>query len=221
MNVIPLTPFAVALLLAPVESAPAHACGDSLNRVFEVRRGDQPIGTHSIRFSQDGADTQVDIEIDLRVTFGPFTMFRYEHTNREIWRDGQLVSLETATNDDGDSYRVSARATPDGLEVANNDEIFIAPLDILPTSYWNADTLARSELLDTQRGTIASIAVERGTRQAIDLGNTSGIAQRSEISGDLDLSVWYTDEGQLGRIAFTARGSEIDYRLLCTDQPSP
>ena len=206
-------------LMVPIEADAVRACDTSMDRVFEVRRGAQPIGTHSIRFHQDGLETQVDIDIQLRVGFGPFTMFRYEHRNREVWRDGKLVRLDTVTNDNGERFSVSARATPEGLQVVNDNETFVAPAETLPTSYWNKATLEQSELLDTQRGQLASIEVDPSTRQVIDLGTTSAIAQRADISGDLNLSVWYTEAGQLGRIAFTARGSEIDYQLICADHP--
>ena len=92
----------LAGILLPIEADAARACDASQDRVFEVRRGDKPIGTHSIRFRQNGSETQVDIDINLRVGFGPITMFRYEHSNREIWRDGKLISLDTATNDNGE-----------------------------------------------------------------------------------------------------------------------
>ncbi len=208
---------ALSVMSAPIAAPTAWACQAPDELVFEVLRGERPIGFHAIRFTPRDQETQVDIEIDLRVGFGPITMFRYEHRNREIWRDGRLVSLETETDDNGEQFQVSAQATPAGLEVTGSSGSFIAPADTLPTSYWNIDTLEQTQLLDTQRGRLVWVDIAPGTRQVISLGNASAIAQRNDISGDLNLSVWYTEEGRLGRIAFAARGAEVDYRPICSD----
>ena len=149
-----LLQFASALaIMLPVlgaeAAAPATSPGPALS--FRVERGSDPIGTHTVSFTRKGDDLHVAIDIELAVSFGPITLFRYEHRNRETWRDGRLVALETATNDDGTEYQVSAKATEKGLEVTSSaNGTFIAPAEIIPTSYWNPATVSQTQLLDTQ-----------------------------------------------------------------------
>ncbi|MFN6942093.1 MAG: DUF6134 family protein, partial [Parvibaculum sp.] len=108
-----------ALTVGADAAAPASSPEPALS--FRVERGGTPIGTHTINFTQDGGDLHVAIDINLAVSFGPITIFRYAHTNRETWRDGKLVAIETETNDDGRLFSVSARMTDQGLEVTSSE----------------------------------------------------------------------------------------------------
>lgn len=188
---------------------------------FRVERGGDPIGTHRISFSQQGDELHVAIDIDLAVSFGPITVFRYTHRNRETWRDGKLVALETETNDDGTRYSVSAKATNEGLEVTSSaNGTFTAPADIIPTSYWNPATTRQSALLDTQKGRILDVEIEKtGTREARVNGRTVPVTEY-RMTGDLKLSLWYSPEMEWLNVIFIARGEEVDYRIEGIDRKS-
>ncbi|MEL6318740.1 MAG: DUF6134 family protein, partial [Pseudomonadota bacterium] len=70
-------------------------------RRFEVERDGKSIGFHTISATATDAGLQIDIDIALRIRFLGITAYRYEHQNREIWKDGRLTSLVSKTNDDG------------------------------------------------------------------------------------------------------------------------
>lgn len=203
---------------AQPDSAPDPALAPAF--AFRVERGGTPIGTHQIRFSQDGDALHVDIDIQLEVRFGPITLFRYEHHNREVWRSGRLVSLDTETNDDGRRYRVSARASDAGLEVTSSaGGTFTAPADIIPTSYWNPATVSQTRLLDTQRGRIIDVAVTPVAPREVLVDGGTVTAQEYEMSGDLELRLLYSVKNEWLNVAFMARGSEVDYTIERLDRP--
>ncbi|MBX3495269.1 MAG: hypothetical protein KF769_03410 [Parvibaculum sp.] len=213
------------LLLAPglgagaalPASSPDPAQAPAL--AFRVERGGSPIGTHSLSFTQADDALIVDIEIKLAVTFGPLTLFRYEHRNREVWRDGKLVSLDTETNDDGRKYTVSARASEDGLAVTSSAHgSFTAPAGIIPTSYWNPETLTQTQLLDTQRGRIVDVTVTPVATREVALGGTAVTAREYEMTGDLKLRLLYSLENEWLNVAFMARGAEVDYTVERLDR---
>jgi len=52
---------------------------------FDVTRNGKEMGSHVIRFTEQGDRTIVDIDIAFRAGLGPITFFRYEHSNREVW----------------------------------------------------------------------------------------------------------------------------------------
>ncbi|MFN3935340.1 MAG: DUF6134 family protein [Parvibaculum sp.] len=201
-----------ALTVGADAAAPASSPEPALS--FRVERGGTPIGTHTINFTQDGGDLHVAIDINLAVSFGPITVFRYAHTNRETWRDGKLVAIETETNDDGRLFSVSARMTDQGLEVTSSENgTFIAPENIIPTSYWNPATVEQTRLLDTQRGRIINVRVnETATREALVDGARVPVREY-EMTGDLKLKLWYSPQMEWLNVIFRARGSDVDYHV--------
>lgn len=152
--------------------------------------------------------------------FGPITLFRYEHRNREVWRDGRLVALDTETNDDGRIYSVSARESDAGLEVTSSaNGTFTAPADIIPTSYWNPATVSQTQLLDTQRGRIIDVAVAPIATREIPVDGAAVAAQEYEMTGDLTLRLLYSQKNEWLNVTFMARGSEVDYTIERLDRP--
>lgn len=215
----------VVLGLVPASSLGAEAAlpetSPAPDLSFRVERGGDPIGTHRINFTREGDALHVAIDIELAVSFGPLTVFRYEHRNRETWRDGRLVALETETNDDGKRYKVSATATDNGLEVTSSaNGTFMAPADIIPTSYWNPATLTQTQLLDTQKGRLIDVDIEEtGTREARADGRTIPVREY-RMTGDLKLKLWYSPDMEWLNVIFTARGEEVDYHVERIDRKS-
>ncbi len=186
---------------------------------FRVERGGEPIGTHELRFRREGDELHVTIDIKLAVTFGPLTLFRYEHRNRETWRDGRLVAIETVTNDDGKEYWVRAAATDEGLAVTSSENApFTAPAGIIPTSYWNPATVEQTQLLDTQKGRILDVAIAPAGEANVDAGGREIAARLYDMTVDLKLRLTYSRAGEWLNVAFAARGAEVDYAVTRLDR---
>jgi hypothetical protein len=188
---------------------------------FVILREDNAIGRHRVGFSQRDGDLHVDIriEIDVSILFVP--VFTYRHSNHEIWRNGRLIALETWTNDDGTEYTVSARATEAGLHVAGSEGEFMAPPDIIPTSYWDSRTVERGQLLDTQRGGILEVDVDRVAKERVRMGDKDVDAVRYRITGDLEVDLWYSEgDERWAKIAFDARGAAVEYDPAAANRPS-
>ena len=178
---------------------------------FDIRRGGSSIGRHSLRFRKAGPLLRVDIEIEIDIYLAFIRVFSYRHRNSEVWKADRLISLETETDDDGESYRVSAWAVPEGLRVEGSGGAYLAPAGTIPTSYWDARTLKQSSLLDTQRGGLLGVRVDPLGADRLETGQA---ARHYRISGDLDLELWYSPAGEWLKIAFEARGAEISYARL-------
>src|SRR5215469_15734747 len=71
---------------------------------FVINRDGNPIGTQRVTFhtepGPDGERLIVDIAIDIKVTAAFVTLYRYTFKGRETWQGGQLIAMETATDDD-------------------------------------------------------------------------------------------------------------------------
>lgn len=204
-------PFIAAALLMP---ALAHGQVPEDNILpFEVTRNGSDLGRHIVRFSRDGEKTVVDIDIDFRAGFGPFTFFRYEHTNREVWKGDALLSMDSQTNDNGTEYAVEAQRRGDILRIDGQNGTSFAPADVTPTSYWNYDkTVSAARLLNTQRGTLMDVSVEPvGT----ETHPVNGVATELEcymFKSRLLAKLCYEPESKLwSHMSFEARGQEIVY----------
>lgn len=213
-------------LLLPRLSA-AFAPPDAHALSFSVfRKNDSPMGYHRLRFTQDGDRLIMEKEIMLEVTLAFVTAYRYRHHNREIWQDGRLLEIETRTDDDGDDYWLRGRAGPDGFQVEGSGGSYIAPADIIPTSYWNHAITGATQLLDTQRGLIMDVRME-------DLGpatletQAGPIEARHHVINILtnppgktnQIDLWYDNRERWVGLAFEAKGQKISYILDGTPIP--
>lgn len=178
---------------------------------FDVRRGGEPIGTHTVQFQRSGDDLIVDVEILLEVRVAFVTVYRYRHTNREIWRQGRLISVDARTDDDGEALFVRASAGNGGLRVESGEGVVTAPADTLSTSYWNRETVRQSRLIDTQYGRVASVTSTPIGARSVDTPSGVVRAECWRVTGDLELDVCYADDGAWVGLDFQARGSQITY----------
>ena len=188
--------------------------GSAERIAFEVLRDGSPIGSHTISFHQQDERLIVDIEIGLEVKFAFFTLFDYQHRNREVWENGRLVSIDTQTDDNGERHEVSGRAMGDGFLVSGKEEQVLLPADVIPTSYWNPATRDAKALLNTQTGELIDVEVTPKYTQAVEMPWGESKGQLHRISGDLEVDLWYDPAGCLLKMSFKAPGdgSTINYR---------
>jgi hypothetical protein len=192
------------------------------------RQGDIPMGYHRARFTRQGDDLIMEKEILLEVKLAFINAYRYRHYNREVWRDGRLVAIDTTTNDDGDRYEVTGRATEAGLAVESSAYgRLTVPADIIPTSYWNSAITSATQLLDTQRGLIMDVVMEDlGAEPPPGGGAQPARHHRINIQtnkpGNTDkIDLWYDDTGTWVGLAFEAKDQTIHYVLDGPGGPSP
>lgn len=214
----------VALLFAAglVLPAAANGTGEVADRqgtvkdikVFDVLRDGSSIGRHQLVMLQNGDTTEVHIDILLEVGLGPIVLYRYEQENREIWRDGKFVSFHSKTNNDGDDWHVKAIAVENGLALTiNGEEQETVPVR-MATTYWNIETVRQGMLVGTQEGKVLPIEVtEIGTERIIAEGKEID-ATLYQMRGELELDLWYDQNGRWVKLAFELKGSEFDYVLL-------
>ncbi|MDJ0942273.1 MAG: DUF6134 family protein [Kiloniellales bacterium] len=214
----------LAMLAAGAALAPSSGLGAALasdDRIaFDVLREDSSIGRHVISFRREGGDLLVDVDIALQVDFAFLTLYRYSNRTRERWRDGRLISLNSQTDDDGTPHWVRAEATADGLRVDNSEGTFTAPADTIPTSYWNPRTVEQRQLLDSQHGRLLSIEVRPQGEDDLLLPLGLKSARQYRMAGDLELDLWYGPRGEWLKMAFEAKGAEIEYTPVETANPS-
>ena len=183
---------------------------------FRVMRYGSAIGTHTLNFQENGDTLTVEIAADVLFTLGPIPLVRYTHRNTEVWRNGRLASLEAHTDRNGRELYMSAQRIAAGLQVQGSGTgPYIAPEDALPTTYWNARML-RVPMIGTQDGILVHPKVtEKPTGPVRLASGAEASAHCYSLTGDLDLDLWYTGDGNWMSMRFTvADGSVINYERL-------
>jgi hypothetical protein len=203
--------FAAMPAFAGLMSAPP---GPSLG--FHVIRKDCVIGTHMLTFEAQADDLTVRVAVDLAVGFGPITLFRYTHRAVETWRNGQVVALDTKTDDDGTHHTVTGRRTDAGFVVEGTKIAgYVAPENALPATHWNRKMLD-GPLINTQDGRLMHPTVQAVGTDAIPTAEGGTItASHFAMTGDVQLDTWYDTTSNWAGVCFKAGdGSLVRYERI-------
>lgn len=186
---------------------------------FMVFRDGVEVGYHRLAFSGNGDRVDIDIDIDLEVGFGPITLYRYKHRNLEAWRGADFMAFESETDDDGENFRVRAMADNGNVQVEVSDDgdrrrFGVERQALLPSTYWSIDTVRCTRLLDTQAARVFDIAVRERGHERIRARGSEIAATRYDMTGDLEISLWYDDEARWVKTFFILGGAPFEYRLV-------
>ncbi len=207
------------LMLAAIIMAPASALAqpwqprDGERIVFDVLRNGGSFGTHVVAFSRQGDALTVDTDIELRVAFGPITLFEYIHDATETYVDGRLLRLGARTKKDGRWKTLSAQATEAGLKVAGEAFSGVLTGRVIPSTHWNVDQMKQPAMFSTETGEMLPMSVADRGIERVRTANGMIEARRYDVKSDLDASFWYDAQGRWVKCAFVAEGSKIEYVL--------
>ena len=159
---------------------------------FAVMRKGDKIGEHLLTFDGQGDNLRVQVDVELKVGFGPIVLFHYKHHATEIWQNGQLAALDTETNDDGTHHKVTGRYTPQGFKVeGTKTKPYIAPPDALPATHWNRKQLD-GPWINTQDGRLLRPMITPMGKVMIPVASGDEIpAQHFSLTGDAILDTYY------------------------------
>jgi len=181
---------------------------------FTVLRNGDEVGRDLIDLDRRGTELKVKIQTQVVVQVAFVPVYRFEHTGMETWRDGQLVSLSSDTNDDGTQHRLAVTSQGSQLHIEADGAASDAEPGLIPASLWNDRLVRQSVLLNTIDGSRMSVTVARMGEEAVAVGKSTVPAQHYRVTGALERDLWYTAEGDLVRVAFDGPdGSHIAYVL--------
>jgi hypothetical protein len=185
------------------------------NRQFSVLYMGNKIGDHTILYSALTGETRVTTEIHLLVKVFLFTVFAFSHRSEEIWRGGQLMSLNSETVEHGETLQVEGAATPQGFRVVSKGGPFLASAATLTSnSLWTPAVLEQETVVDAQHGGIIGVSARKVADQYIMVAGRQVRATRYKlITPYLAGSIWYDEENLWVRGEFERDGAKIQYEL--------
>lgn len=183
--------------------------------MFDVLRNGKPFGTHTLTFTKDGSAVKIDIAINLAVAAGPIQLYSYSHNNTERWVGNQLVSISAETNDDGKLYAVNGTQGDGRMNIQSSSSNFAVKGPLVSSSYWNKAMLDAPSILNTQKGRLDPISVEKKGIETKIVGDQPRQAQRYRVNmkDETTVDVWYdTLTNQWVGLDFSIRGSRVTYK---------
>lgn len=181
---------------------------------FTVYLDDREIGRQSFAVADDGGERTVQIEAEFNVKLLFFTAYRYRHTNREIWMDGCLQGIASATSDGGDEFFVSGEKRGGSLSVTNRDGTETHEGCVKSFAYWDPSLLTGSRLLNSQTGKMDTVVIEELGSRTIDVrGVPTKTDCRRIVSDEFTIVLWYAGDEWVALESTTAGGKRLSYAL--------
>lgn len=180
---------------------------------YDIFRNDRRVGTHMVKRLRSDDRLVVEIRSRIRITLIGFELYRFHYDAREEWDESGLLSLSVQVDDDGKPAALEGKRQDNEFQWQYGQMQASSSMPVYPTNHWNAAVLDHDAVLNTLTGKINKVNITRdvtnSSLQDIDLTS----ATRYRYEGQLQLSSWYSDDGDWLAMQFIAKdGSVIDYR---------
>ncbi|MCK9505273.1 MAG: DUF6134 family protein [Porticoccaceae bacterium] len=182
--------------------------------IFDVFLDDKKIGSHvfSFSFNDSGYLMQSSASYNVKVLFIDF--YNYSHSSRETWNNGCLEEIASATDDNGENYRITGRAEEDALALVINDEPVRHEVECPRTFvYWQPELLATEALVNSQTGELEAVTlVDEGTKPLP--WSDAEVTQSYRLETQkMSIELWYgKDNHWLGLRSTLDSGRTLSYR---------
>lgn len=183
---------------------------------FQVYVNDKAVGLHEFRLQQQDGQQLLNSSAEFKYTLLLVPVYRYQHQNEEIWKDGCLARIESSTDANGKDYAVSGEAGSTGFTIEGSKGESVLPGCVRTFAYWNPEFMQASQLLNTQDGEYLEVAVSEPVSESIQVLGEFVMAQRYQLTAKkLKLDLWYSKEGEwLGLESIYENGRTLRYELV-------
>ncbi len=204
----------VAALCALFLSATHASPEPSKEWRFNVYLDDTEIGYHHFRVEDDGEHRFIATDAQFNVKFLFFSVYQYQHQNREIWNDGCLQGLESRTDDNGETFRVDAKQREGTFIVESHSQKARIAGCVKSFAYWDPSFLTADKLLNAQTGEHLNVAVQDlGPDQIVVRGNTVPARHYRLSARDLTIDLWYSPQREWLALESRTDGGALRYLI--------
>jgi len=194
LRLVPLV--CLALSIGPASAAaPADATFERQLR-FAVTLDGRPVGWHEFRLGGTPEARSVDGHARFDVTVLGLPVYRYEHRDRELWRDGCLQKIDASTDDDGRRQEVHGRRVDAEFNLDGPAGHSALAECVSSYAYWDPDLVTRRRLLNAQTGTLDPVdVVDLGTVDWIRSGRRERSRHYAITGSSFRIDLWYSTTG--------------------------
>jgi hypothetical protein len=208
-----LVGFLVAVAMSCPKADAAQAVPQTLD--FDIAHAGDVVGHHRITFRQDGDKLVVHSELKIEVKVLFLTVYRYQQTRDEVWRNGKLIALASSADDDGTPRDIKGAAEPDGIRVTSGKDSWTLPADSVPASFWNVSMVTeKGPLVDSLSGKIVAQKVVNLGQETVSAGGRDVTATHYRLEAKRPRDVWYDQSGRWVKMRMIGRdGSAAEWVL--------
>lgn len=201
-------------LITPAWALAAPRAPPGGRLAFAVFRNGARIGDHVMTFARDGDVLTVTTDVAMTVRVGPVPVYRYKHHAVERWRGDRFDRLETRTDGNGKTKRITAQRSDSGVLITMGKTRLTAGPETVPLTHWNAGSLSRP-LFNPQEGKLVKVTARRGNEALKLLDGTMIQATRWSLRGEVEIDDYYDAAGAwVGLRGKLEDKSSVEYRRV-------
>ncbi len=192
---------------------PTALYGDSI--IFDVIRNGDVVGNHHVKLEKTGQIFNISSAFKLEIKLLFLVAYRFQYLSKEVWENGNLQSLTSQVNDDGDKTLIELSSDGSQVTISGPEGEIQTQRPLFVTTHWNADVIGQKRILNTITGLINKVEIKKMDRQSISTETGPVTATRYAYEGELRTEVWYDDAGRWVKMKFKGRdGSDIEYKCV-------
>lgn len=181
---------------------------------FRVLLNDQPIGYHRFTLSPRGEGRELHSRAQFDVKFLFINAYHYDHEAHETWQGDCLEGLESSSEDNGKSYRVSISRRQETLQVDAPPRHYAVSGCAMTFAYWNPVMLQQSHLINPETGENVSVSIQPVGEEDIQVRGSGVRARHWHLHAEkMEIDLWYSMEGQWLALESPSGGRRLRYIL--------
>ena len=161
---------------------------------FDVILNGEIVGYSNLTHKKlkNGLEVLVDVEITPK--FLGLKFMKYTLTNREVWKNKKLISIDANSSWFGKRYYVKGQREEGGFRIEGSGFSGVIKDTFATTSYFTPDFLKRRIWVSTQDGTPLEIKTRKLRNKEVSFNDKNYSVTEWEISGDLELTLQYDEQ---------------------------
>lgn len=171
------------------------------------------IGTLTDMIDRGPEATRIDSHLRIAVKLLGIVVSRQETDTTEIMHGNLLVSLQSATDKDGQHFEVHGKAEGNQFVVNATNGSFTGPATIAPSDPWVLKRTGEQTVVFTDTGRITNMRISGGDYESISLNGVSVSARHFIVMGDKRQEVWLNKRGIPVMFRTIENGTPIDFVL--------
>ena len=181
--------------------------------VFNIQWRNLDVGYSSINVREKESKVYVDVDVRINVSLFKIQFFSYSLKCKEVWERKQLISLKSEVLIGKKREYCNVKRSENGLRVDGSSFSGLVEGNPGTTSYFTPDFLKRKVWISTQNGKPLNISTKSLGSEQIDSPLGMIIATNWQVTGDLNLNLYYDKNNEWVASAFMAGGSKASFVL--------
>ncbi|MDX2418471.1 MAG: DUF6134 family protein [Xanthomonadales bacterium] len=183
---------------------------------FRVYLDDKEIGYHDFVLQEMDNQRKLQSEANFEYRLMFVKLFGYEHENTETWAGDCLTGIESKTDANGKTFKVSGSLQGDRFVLSGTAGDAELPSCSMTFAYWNPVFLQQDRLINVQNGEVLDIEVSKPERVQLEVRGVMQTAWRYQLgAGEMNIELWYSENHEWLALETEARGGRrLRYQLL-------